>query len=217
MATVAEYTIPLQDFSFGQICTDFSDHDIEIERVKSTDDLISIYLWVSNPPTDSPDDADRSNFESLTHLDTVGDESLFRTDLSATQENVLKSIDNADVILESATLKSQEWSIRLRTESPEQIAEFQQYCQEHGFNVRLTRFPSLIQIYNSREFKLTEKQHEALRLAYSEGYFDKPREATLEELGEKLNVTPEAVLARIQNGQKNILEHTIVRSVNTPF
>ena len=37
---------------------------------------------------------------------------------------------------------------------------------------------------------------------------------TLEESAEILDVTPPAVLARIQNGQRNILENTIVRSAN---
>lgn len=67
------------------------------------------------------------------------------------------------------------------------------------------------------EYNLTYKQHEALSLAYTEGYFDKPRRTTLEALGESLGITQEAVLARLQNGEKNILENTIVHSINSEF
>jgi predicted DNA binding protein len=145
----------------------------------------------------------------------VGEESLFRTDWPATHESVLNGICKAGVVLESATLNSQKGSVRLRADSPKQLSTFQRYCGEHGFKIRLSRFPTLVQIHNSHEFDLTEKQHEALTLAYAEGYFNKPRDATLEELAEILDVTPPAVLARIQNGQRNILENTIVRSINT--
>lgn len=217
MVTDAEYTIPLEDFLFGQTGADFSDHDVEIECVKCTDDSVRVYFWISPSPTHLLEDAEQSEFESLTHLDTVGDEYLFRTDWPTSRESVLKGICRTDAVVESATLESQGWSIRLRTESSEQLSEFSKYCHEQGFDANLTQFPPLVQLYNSRDFKLTEKQHEALTLAYSEGYFEKPRETTLEELGEKLDVTPQRVLQLIQDGQKNILEHTVVRSVNTPF
>ncbi|MFC4826953.1 helix-turn-helix domain-containing protein [Halorussus aquaticus] len=70
-------------------------------------------------------------------------------------------------------------------------------------------------MFNSREYNLTDKQHEALALAYTEGYFDKPRNTTLEALGESLGITQEAVIARLRNGEKNILENTIVHSANS--
>lgn len=206
MATIAEFTILSQDGFFGQVRSEFPDYEIEIERLRPVNDTIRVYFWVSPTPTGRLENCEPSYVESLTHLDTIGGESLFRTDWPSTQESVLKGICKTGVILESATLDSQEWSVRLRAESSKQLSTFQQYCGKHGFKIRLTRFPTLIQIYSGDEFNLTEKQHEALILAYTQGYYEKPRDTTLEEIAEILDVTPPAVLARIQNGEKIYLK-----------
>jgi len=183
--------------------------------LKATGDATRVYFWVSENPPESLEDVDQSSFEPLTQLDTVADASLFRTDWPDARESILKGLCREDAIIESVTRDSQQWTIRLRTESPAQLSAFQRYCRKHDFAVRLTRFPDLVHLYNSTEFKLTEKQHEALTLAYAEGYFDQPRDVTLGELSEKLNVTKPAVLSRLQNGQRNLLENTILRTVDT--
>lgn len=92
MATIVEYTISPQDGSFRQAQTEFPDREIEIERIKLVDDVIRVYFWVRPTPTDFLENGGHSHFESLTHLDTVGTESLFQTDWPATQESVLNGI-----------------------------------------------------------------------------------------------------------------------------
>lgn len=215
MDSIAEYTIPFQDFPFGQACAEFLGQELEIECLKTTRDSTRVYFWVRNEQSEPLEDVDQSPFQTLIHLDTVADDSLFRTDWPDSQESVLKGICRGDATIESVTRNSQEWTIRLQTESPTQLSTFQRYCREHDFDVRLTRFPDLVHLYNSTEFKLTEKQHETLTLAYAEGYFNHPHDVTLDELGEKLNVTRPAVLSRLQNGHRNLLENTILRPVDT--
>ncbi|MDB9281432.1 helix-turn-helix domain-containing protein [Halorubrum ezzemoulense] len=217
MATVAEFTTRSSQFPIGKVFAEYPMVNVEVERIKQTETSIVLYFWLiteSTPPSDS-ELTDNDIFSSVELLDTLPDESLYSARLKSDRESIFVGITNATVNLEEAKLTGTEWMFRLRVESAEQLSTFQSYCQENDFSVRLTRFPTQIQIFNGREYNLTEKQYEALTLAYSEGYFDKPRKTTLEELGETLGVTRQAVLARLQNGEKNILENTIVRSVNS--
>ena len=191
--------------------------DVEIEQLKQSDTSTSIYFWLSTQST-LPAVSDLSEydiFNCIKLLDTLADKSLYSARLNNDHESICVGITKAAVEFESAKSIANEWTIRLQAESAEQLSKFQAYCQENDFGVRLTRFPTQIQIFNSQEYNLTEKQHEALALAYTEGYFETPRKITLEELGDILGITQQAVLARLRNGEKNILENTIVFSVNS--
>jgi len=46
-------------------------------------------------------------------------------------------------------------------------------------------------------------------LAYERGYFNLPRDVTMEELGEELGISQQAVASRLRRGIRNILAGTL--------
>lgn len=63
-----------------------------------------------------------------------------------------------------------------------------------------------------REFGLTEPQIEALVNAYLQGYYDEPREASLEELSALLDISQTAVSGRLRRGSARLIEEVLVES-----
>lgn len=57
---------------------------------------------------------------------------------------------------------------------------------------------------------LTEEQLAALTLAYEEGYYTEPRETSLEELAELLDLSPSAVGGRLKRGMGALIEEAYV-------
>lgn len=57
---------------------------------------------------------------------------------------------------------------------------------------------------------LTEEQRSTLRFAYEHGYFREPRETSLEELAEQLDISSTAVGGRIRRGINALIEATVV-------
>lgn len=57
---------------------------------------------------------------------------------------------------------------------------------------------------------LTEQQRTALVTAYEQGYFKEPRETSLEELAETLDLSPSAVNGRLKRGLKALIGTTLV-------
>jgi len=53
---------------------------------------------------------------------------------------------------------------------------------------------------------LTRKQLQALRLAHENGYFSVPRESSLAEIGEELDVSTQSVSERLRRGLTVVLE-----------
>jgi len=56
---------------------------------------------------------------------------------------------------------------------------------------------------------LTDRQDEALRIAYERGYFDIPRQASLEDVAEELKITPSSVSERLRRAQTQLIEETV--------
>jgi len=56
---------------------------------------------------------------------------------------------------------------------------------------------------------LTDRQDEALRIAYELGYFDVPRSASLEDVAEKLGIAPSSVSERLRRAQTQLIEETV--------
>jgi len=56
---------------------------------------------------------------------------------------------------------------------------------------------------------LTDRQHEALRIAYELGYFDIPRQASLEDVAAELDIAPSSVSERLRRAQTQLIEETV--------
>jgi hypothetical protein len=56
---------------------------------------------------------------------------------------------------------------------------------------------------------LTDRQHEALRIAYELGYFDIPRKASLDDVAAELGISPSSVSERLRRAQTQLIEETV--------
>jgi predicted DNA binding protein len=53
---------------------------------------------------------------------------------------------------------------------------------------------------------LTDKQREALVLAFDSGYYDRPRKASLADIAEQLGISKSAVSQRLRNAEMKLVE-----------
>lgn len=56
---------------------------------------------------------------------------------------------------------------------------------------------------------LTDRQREALRIAYERGYFDVPRNASLEDIAAELDISTSSVSERLRRAQTELIEGTV--------
>ena len=56
---------------------------------------------------------------------------------------------------------------------------------------------------------LTDRQREALRIAYERGYFDIPRRASLDDVAAELGISASSVSERLRRAQTQLIEETV--------
>lgn len=212
MATVAEFTLPADAFPLGTVFAELPDVTVQLERVIPDANDVVPYFWVRGTESDAIVEqfSAHPGVREIREIDRVDGEHLLRCEWVAEHDSVLDALVAPEVVLLSAVGTATEWTFELRGESRESIAKFQEYCHDHGVPVTLTELHALRSLDVTHE--LTDGQRKALVLAYERGYFDTPRETTLEELANELGVSQQALGSRLQRGYRRLVEQTLVES-----
>ncbi|MGQ3413058.1 helix-turn-helix domain-containing protein [Natrinema sp. LN54] len=185
---------------------------IEVEEIyQSETGATKLISWVygddlaSVPAALAADDT----VDEFTLLEEPGDRRLYSVTLSARGEDHLTYPTAAkyDIGYLEITVTS-ETKIRARVPTREALFAYRDTCREKGISFRIQ------QIFHESapagdRYGLTERQREALLIALEEGYFDVPRETTLSAVAAKLDISDQALSARLRRGQANLLRSTV--------
>ena len=211
MATEATFTVPSDQFPLGTVFNQLPGVKVELERIISDRDALIPFFWVRGTDADDVENAFDAHpgVREIRPVDSVEDEYLLRVEWEIAYDDVLTVLAETEVPILSATGTNQQWTFEVRGDDRTDIAAFQQRCQELDIPVTLTKLHALTPVDTAAEAGLTDAQQETLVLAYERGYFESPREVTLEELGEELGITQQAVGSRLRKGSKYIVGSTL--------
>jgi len=214
MATVMEFTSPAEEFPLGSVFEDLPGVTVELERLIPHENLIIPYFWVRGVETDDVEAAFEPH-EGVTNIrlvDSVEDEYLMRAEWIPDYFGVLSALAKANVVVLTGVGTKEGWRFEVRGESQEAIAEFREYCQENDVPIQITAVHAMLPI-QGEGYELTETQREALVLAYKRGYFDTPRETSLEEIAGELGITQQSLSSRLRRGHRRLIGATLSSSV----
>jgi len=212
MATVAEFTLDSHEFPLGTVFAELPDVTVQLERLVPDASGVVPYFWVRGTETDAIVEQFPAHpgVEDIQLVDSVNDEYLLRCQWVPEHDSVLDALVSPDVVLLSAVGTGEKWTFEMRGESRGAIANFRNYCQEHGIPVTLTELRA-VQPLDARH-ELTEKQREALILAFERGYFNSPRETTLQEVADELGITQQSLSSRLRRGNRRLIEKGLIES-----
>ncbi|EMA40762.1 bacterio-opsin activator HTH domain-containing protein [Halococcus morrhuae DSM 1307] len=131
--------------------------------------------------------------------------------LEHTPETLLLSPKTIELggLMRDATSDGTGWTVRLQFEDREALSQLWEYCQEAGITFELQRLFRDQSWVDAELTALTDPQLDALVTAYEEGYFEEPRTSSLEELANRLDISPTAVGGRIRRGTAALIETTL--------
>lgn len=151
---------------------------------------------------------------SFQRLDDSGPERLYRVALSrGTEDSLYSVVVEHDVLLLELEVTVEGKRALGRVPDREALVAFRDACDERGFDFRLER------LYREAEtagdggidlqYGVTAAQREALSTALEMGYFEVPREASLEAVAEALGISRQALSARLRRAQTNLVRSTV--------
>lgn len=209
MTTVAEFTLPADEFPLGTIFAELPGVTVRLERVIPDANGVVPYFWVQGTDTDEMVEkfSDHPGVRDIRAVDRVNDEHLMRCAWVAEHDQLLDALIAPEIVLLSAIGTEAEWTFELRGEDRAAIAQFQEYCHDHDVPVTLSELHALRALDINQE--LTDSQREALRIAEQRGYFETPRTVSLEEIGDELGISHQAVASRIRRGTRHLVQNAL--------
>ena len=211
MATEATFTVPSDQFPLGTVFEQLPEVTIELERIIPARDVVIPYFWVRGTAVGDIEGAfsEHPGVKQIHFVDSVADQYLLRVEWALDYDDVLTTLTEAKIALIEAVGTNQRWTFDIRGNNRQDIAEFQHRCQELEIPITLIQLHALTPIESETEAALTDAQHEALVLAYKRGYFNTPRDVTMEDLGDELGISQQAVASRLRRGMSSILGSTL--------
>lgn len=214
MTVIASVDVGAVEFALGRTFEAIPpDVTVEAEPVVPLSTTVLPYYWVETAGGRVSLSAlrDASRVASVTCLEKLDRRHLLRVEWTDEPDELCPVlVDSAAAVLE-ARRRDGIWTFRLRFPSAEELSAFNRRCQAEGIDVGLRQVTRSPDESEHPRYGLTPEQREVLVQAADAGYFEVPRETTLTDLGEELNISDSAASQRLRRGLATLLTETILR------
>lgn len=153
--------------------------------------------------------ADDDSIRSLTPVGTTGSTRLYRVEWVSSPSPLSAAFDESEVVVRRVESRETEWRLRLLSLEPGGLAVFGQECSDREIPYTIDRISTTCAPDEAVTTGLTAAQTEALQVASERGYFEVPREATLDDLGAELGISRQAVSFRLRRGIGRLVETAV--------
>ena len=208
---VVELSLPSDSFAVGNVLHDHEDVRVELAQFVPIGESLIPYFWIESDDVAAFEAAVRADdrVASLTSIDEAENRTLYKIDWAEELDGFLSTVADHDLVIENATGTAENWKFRLQGPDRENLSRFRETLKEKGIPVTVDRVWNPT-VTNEDRYGLTPKQRETLELAFSEGFFEVPRGASLTDLSETLGVSHQSVSRRVRCGLRNLLATTLM-------
>lgn len=167
-------------------------------------------LWASHSNLDAVDEAlaNDSSVDTIVETEGFDTEKYYLVEWSKDVEDRIDAYldKQATVLLARATADG--WHVRIRFVHREQFDSFRNALQKGDCSFRLLELTEASVPHQSSGM-LTPEQRDALVIASQHGYFNVPREATVQDLAKELDKSHQAISELLRRGSKKLIDETL--------
>jgi predicted DNA binding protein len=207
MTVLAELSVPNDAFTLGQVL-ETPGAQIEVLQCVAGGQASVMHVQVTgeyDAPAFERRVRDDDRVDSLTPVQRTFQTSLYRLDWSDGVNGMFSTIHDHGLIIEQAIGTANHWTLRLRAPDQAAIETIRRECHTEDIPITALNIMHRTDGLNGTPYNLTSKQREAVRLAFERGHFQVPREVSLTELAEELNISRQAFTRRLHRGLHGIL------------
>ncbi|WP_225335558.1 helix-turn-helix domain-containing protein [Halomicrobium urmianum] len=212
MSVIGEFAVPASAVAMHRTLAAAPEMTVEIERVVAHEGgTLTPYFWIRGGDADAFEAAIREDpsVSDATRLDVHEGGTLYRAKWPPDVESVGHAYLQTGATILEATGRDDEWELRLRFDTHRDVAEFREYCADHGvaFDVERVYNPSAPKA--GGQFGLTPKQREALVTALENGFYEVPQNATMDDVADAIGVSQQAVSKRLRRAHGNLVGNVL--------
>ncbi|NHN42129.1 hypothetical protein G9C85_10890 [Halorubellus sp. JP-L1] len=140
-----------------------------------------------------------------------GDERLYRAHYHEDIPDVAiyRAAIEADGVFLKGESSGDGWTLKMLFPTRDAFNEFRDACAAVDLSIDVDSIYSKPFSGSGDEIALTDPQRDLLTRAVEVGYFDIPRETTLQELGQQMNISGQAASERLRRGMETLIRETV--------
>lgn len=215
MSILADVKVSPTTFLLSQTIAETPDVELQVIREVYCEESISPFLWARSNQVDVFRRAldDDGSVERAARLDGQTESSdtsscLLRVDWNPSRVPFLKAVaDHEGAVLRASYGGGGAWDLTVMLNERAALAALHDNVST---DFELERVSSHHRAHQGPSFGLTAEQREAVLAAYHSGYFEIPRDRNLSEVAEDLDISANALSARLRRGFRTLLANTIV-------
>lgn len=216
MSVFGEFRIPTDALALAQTFAAEPEAIIEIDRVVAAEEeCLTPYFLVSGIPTGRFESAasDDDSIDRLRKLTESDDATLYRANWRDHVEALAHGYTRHGASILTAKGSADAWVLRMRFDDREDIDGFTDHLHSYDFSFELARMHEMTYSQTGSRFGLTPKQHEAMVTAWEMGYFDLPRDTSMEAVAETIGISPQSLSDRLRRAQYSLIGDTLRLSI----
>ncbi|MFC7202958.1 helix-turn-helix domain-containing protein [Haloferax namakaokahaiae] len=136
-------------------------------------------------------------------------ERLYQCSWRPQREGLVSTVHQCDGIVRKMRGSASGWLTSIFFPTHELATSFYQRCRERDHDVEILRVQRGGFGSYSPDRELSEKQLEAVRLAYERGYFETPTETTLAELADNFDISEQALSQRLRRATRRMVQSLV--------
>ncbi|WP_254524057.1 helix-turn-helix domain-containing protein [Natrinema caseinilyticum] len=208
MTTITELTLSTDEFALAETFQQLPALDVRVESVVAEGPVRTTPLvWFSN--------VDRGELEEALAADpTVAEyrqllgrtdegELFYRLQYTDAVGSICRCVYRHRGTVLDAQVSDGRWTLRLLFTRREELSRAVSDIEKRGVAIDVKR---MVEAGQNEDFEtsaaLTEPQQEAVAEAYRQGYYDVPREISLEELANELEISHQALSERLRRANR---------------
>ena len=204
--TIAEITVPSEDFELGHLVEDDPDTYVELERLVPLDEGVLPFLWIRDSSKEAIEELllSQSEVRSIEALTEVDGRLLYRVEWTDNINGFVESLIETNGVILDGYGSSRHWDFRIRFPEQVSLGEFNRRCEAKGIDITLR---SVYEPHrkNATVPQLTSSQRETLLAAHELGFFEIPRSVTMSDIADRFDISEQAVSQRIRRGTANLI------------
>ncbi len=210
MSVIVEIEVPVEAFPLGELIERRPEATVELEQLVPADNGVLPFFWVRNVATDVVAETGevKDAFHSVTVLDDTGEALLCRMIWNDDESGLQDILVNERAALLEARGSADGWQFQLRFTDRTAAHRLRENLSEDDVPFEVVKVYS-VQKMPGRQYDLTNEQHKALATIHQAGFFETPRKATLAEIADDLDISPQALSTRYRRGLNSLLSNTL--------
>ena len=204
MSTIAEFRVPASDLLLAEA---FERLPGLVVRLESSISKSMPSLWISGADHEEiaaafDDDPTVASYELLVE---TSDRLLYDFTCTPNSRRVCDDLLEEGGSLLEATGSEGSWHVKMRFADRTGLSRTHDRLDEAGARIEIVRVAELTDDASGHP-RLTPEQREALSAAFEHGYFEIPRQISMEELAAKLDISHQALSERLRRAYETLVD-----------